>query len=115
MGRKRLSGYSLGLYRELKASANYHQHNIALLIDPTLLRSFGLGQIDLAVFLRNKILILEVKGQSYPHQSQYIRIRKTARWLGDLFKYHVQIQVYLSQGESDDKNNTRQEELRFLP
>ena len=115
--RKKLTT-NIGLKRELEASACFHQNSCPLLIDPTLLRSFGLGQIDLAFFKENKLIIAEVKGKVDPSQRQYMRIYRSAHWLGDLFKCSVQVETYMASLSTSklnrDKNNARQEEQRFL-
>ena len=109
---------NIGLKRELEASVRLYQNSQPLLIDPTLLRSFGLGQIDLAFFQKNKIVIVEVKGKAYPSKKQYMRIYKAAHWLGDLFKCSAQIETSMASQPisrvNTGKNNTRQEEQRFL-
>ena len=113
MDQKRFSKYKLnkGLSAELKASEIYHQRAIPLLVDPYLLKSFNLGQIDIAYITKSRINIIEVKNQYDPHKSQYMRINKTKKWLGDLFKRPAVLDVHLSL----NKNNARQEEKRFLP
>ena len=111
-------GENIGLRREQEASVRLYQDLQPLLVDPTLLRSFGLGQVDLAFFQREKIVIVEVKGRAHPNNKQYMRIYRTAHWLGELFKCSVKVETYMLSWPvpkvNTGKNNARQEEQRFL-
>ena len=104
----RKQGYQLGIKEEVKASKWFHRDQLVLLVDPGLLRSMGLGQIDLSRALKNKVEILEVKSSSRLNRHQYLRIRNTQQWLSYILGMPVFMEVHQS------KIISRQEETSFL-
>ena len=72
-----------------------HKKGIPLLVSPLLLRSYGLGQIDLAIFEKNELVkIFEVKS-SIPvvSVSQNKRIKKAAEFIGLIFSAAVVLEI----------------------
>ena len=68
---------------------------IPLLVSPLLLRSYGLGQIDLALFEKNDLVkIFEIKS-SIPAVSlnQRKRIKKAAEFIGLIFSAAVILDI----------------------
>ncbi len=86
-------GSSLGLKNELKFSLCFHQEGVPLLVSPLLLRSRGLGQIDLGRFIKTgqdwEIELAEVKsshlGKEVMSLKQKQRLRASGNFLGSLF------------------------------
>jgi hypothetical protein len=88
-----VSGSSLGLKNELKFSLCFHQEGFPLLVSPLLLRSRGLGQIDLGRVIKIgthwEIELAEVKsshlGKEVMFLKQKQRLRASGNFLGSLF------------------------------
>jgi len=86
-----LKNSSKGNLLEQKLSVEFHQNSIPLLISPLLLRSRGLGQVDLARFKKNTEMIIELcevkssKTGEFAMRGQHLRLRKTGVFLGIIF------------------------------
>jgi hypothetical protein len=68
-----------------------HAQGVPLLVSPQLLRSKGLGQIDLAIFHKQQLNIYEVKKTlptifSGPNTVQRRRLLRTQKFLAEIFK-----------------------------
>ena len=85
--------YLKGLEKELLCSKRFHEQGIPLLLSSQLLRSWGLGQVDLARLLRRKgewlIELNEVKDGGILSQQQRKRLKKTSIFVGLLFNCPV--------------------------
>ena len=76
---------------EAEISKKYHTQHNAVLVSPKLLRSKGLGQIDVSYMENNKIIILEVKSSRIGKQvcyssKQITRLRYSTLFLCQVFK-----------------------------
>lgn len=81
----------LGDSLEASISKNFHSQYSAILVSSKLLRSRGLGQIDIAYIKEKQIIVLEVKssqiGRKACYQSKQItRLRRSTMFLCQLFK-----------------------------
>ncbi len=88
-----------GLELEIFHSKIIHQKEIPLLISPSLLRSLGLGQIDIASFVRGAegefiIKLYEVKNSVVVKRGQRLRLQLAAEFLAKVFDLNVQL-IYL--------------------
>lgn len=88
----------LGQKFEQEISKDFHQRGIPILISPMLLRKKGLGQIDLAHLVNNKVIVYEIKSSRIGKQSLYrgkqiTRLRRSTFWLARIFKKHAQLKI----------------------
>jgi len=89
---------SRGLLNEIKASKNIHSQNTALLISPKILRSRGMGQVDLACYdsKNKKIILVEVKSSEFGIMSlqgnQMRRLMHVQSFLSQLFGVGVKLE-----------------------
>jgi hypothetical protein len=92
-----VSGSSLGLKNELKSSLRFHQTGLPLLVSPVVLRSRGLGQIDLARLIKRDhqwvVELAEVKssqlGKEVMLLNQKQRLWGSGNFLSALFGAEV--------------------------
>jgi len=71
---------------ESEYSAYIHNNAVALLVSSQLLRRRGMGQVDVAWFLKKRILIAECKsGHSILSFQQRARLRSSLFFLGSIF------------------------------
>jgi hypothetical protein len=84
---------------EKTLSLEFHQNSVPLLIEPTVLRKRGAGQVDLArfVFGQNQkvIELLEVKSGFEVTLKQRLRLRASANLIGEVFQVPVKLQYSL--------------------
>ena len=88
------SSFNKGDHLEADASELITKLGAPILISPKLLRSYGCGQVDLAVYARGKVIILEVKSRpSLISQKQLKRLRKSCHFLSTHFNAHVELKI----------------------
>lgn len=86
-----LKNTSSGESVEKKISLSFHQEGLPLLVSPVVLRSRGLGQIDLARFVKGPEMVLEiceVKSSKLGSQSmreQRRRLLQASAFLASVF------------------------------
>jgi hypothetical protein len=86
-----LKNTSKGNQLEKKISVPFHQEGLPLLISPHVLRIRGLGQIDLARFVKTPettLEICEVKSSEVGYESMRLqrrRLQRAAGFLGAVF------------------------------
>ncbi len=74
-------------------SKKYHSMYQSLLVSDKSLRSRNLGQIDIAFFAKNQLVVLEVKSSGTIKQRQLQRLEKSSRFLSGLFKRGVALYI----------------------
>ena len=99
--------YTKGSGAEAAASLVFHQKGMPLLASALLLRSLGLGQVDLAVVLGGpcpELLVIEVKSRTaisvegpeqWVGERQRGRLRQACAWLGSLLAVNCRVAVHL--------------------
>ncbi len=87
---------------ELEASRFYHQKGIPVLVSDLMLRSMGLGQIDISILEKNTtsswvLKIVEIKSSLYPGAIQLKRLRKTQDYLSRILELESKLEVKFCQ------------------
>jgi hypothetical protein len=98
MSEKVGSSRERGQLRELVVSASFHSEGVPLLVSSQVLRSLGMGQIDLARVKCSRqgqklLEICEVKSKVAPTVQQYLRLKRAGDWLGHLLALPCRIIV----------------------
>lgn len=84
---------NFGLEREKKCSRFWHTRHLAILVSSLVLRSRGLGQIDLCFKERGVLVVVEVKSYRGISPRQWSRLKKSCQWLGALLNRDVVFRV----------------------
>ncbi len=92
-------GAQKGLELEIFYSQKIHQKEIPLLVSPNLLRSIGVGQVDIASFKQEVngefvIKLYEIKNSIAIKAVQKRRLEQAAHYLSSIFDLNVQL-IYL--------------------
>ena len=74
---------------EQQISLKVHNKGTPLLISSLLLRSYGAGQVDVAVIKENEIHLVEVKNRGDISYKQIGRLKKTGHFLSKIFKKNI--------------------------
>jgi hypothetical protein len=86
---------------ELNFSKEEVGSKIPVLVSPLLLRSFNLGQIDIAFLSKNKsefiLEVYELKTSKLPSLSQLRRLKKTCNYLAQILEIEISFRVRLCQ------------------
>lgn len=82
-----------GLEFERRFSRRFHRHGRALLVSPLVLRELGLGQIDAARLVENRIEICELKLFGELSWRQKTRLMRSASYLGELLDKEVRLKL----------------------
>ena len=76
------------------SSISIHSKGIPLLIEPNVLRKRGLGQIDLSIINKDKIILYECKSHVFNvQQNQLKRLRSSLKFLCTIFHREGLIKV----------------------
>jgi len=91
--------------REILQTKYYHSLGTPFLVSPLVLRSHGLGQIDLA-YLKKKnstwqLHIIEVKTKTVPSHSQWLRLLKSQDYLSKVLEVESKLKVNFCKNEQD--------------
>ena len=88
-----------GLNRELELSKSLHANHIPLLISPSLLRSRGCGQVDIAYLLNSyhsqlwDVFLIEIKSSGHVSRRQMRRLSLSSQFVSQLFSGEIQLKV----------------------
>lgn len=89
-----------GLGLEAKFSQIYHQKHVPILLSAKILRSWGMGQTDIAVYdpKGKESVIYEVKNRPHVSDKQRYRLRKTGWLLQQLLKTPCKLKIISGDG-----------------
>lgn len=76
---------------EKSMSELLHSNRLPLLVSPMVLRSRGLGQVDVATISKKNIIVWELKSSLRLGLNQRDRIRAAASFLSQLFSKSVRV------------------------
>ena len=80
---------------EEEASLLYHARGVPLLVSPLILRSLGLGQVDVCYFDGRKgLVIVESKTRGHVSPRQRRRLLKSCAFLGAIFKRTARLEYF---------------------
>lgn len=86
---------------EKEFSQLIHSKNIAVLVSSNLLRSFNLGQIDVACLEqeqgRRRLMIYECKSSVFPSKKQWFRLLATQDYLSRVLNIETKLEVKFCQ------------------
>ncbi len=87
--------YKSGQDFEKELSERFHSRFPACLISSTLLRSRGCGQIDIAYFSKNRLVLVEAKSSKNigPSAYQMKRLRSSQRFLSLILDIPVNLTI----------------------
>lgn len=79
-------------------SLEMHKNDIPVLISPLVLRSLGVGQLDLVILKKKPsqrwmMIIYELKTSMLPGPLQMRRLKKAQEYLAIIFQMEVQLKV----------------------
>ncbi len=91
-----------GELTELKASLYYHQKGVPVLVSDLMLRSMGLGQIDISYLEKSAkkswvLKIIEMKSSVYPGTKQLRRLKQTQDYLSRILDLESNLEVKFCQ------------------
>lgn len=97
----------LGEKQESSETKKYHNLGKPFLVSSLLLRSNGLGQVDVAYLQKNsqdlnwKVKIIEVKTKTAPSRQQWQRLLKTQDFLSKVLEMESKLEVKFCQKDQD--------------
>ncbi len=97
----------LGDKQEAAETKRYHEMGKPFLVSSMLLRSNGLGQVDVAYLQKNKsnshwlVKIVEVKTKTAPSRQQWQRLLKTQDFLAKVLEMESKLEVKFCQKDQD--------------
>lgn len=82
-----------GLDFERRFSRTFHRRGCALLVSPLILRELGLGQIDAARLIQDRVELCELKLYGELSSRQRQRLMRSANYLGELLEREVVLKL----------------------
>lgn len=90
---------------EILQTRYYHSLGTPFLVSPLVLRSHGLGQIDVAYIEKKnsawQLRIIEVKTKTVPSKSQWLRLLKSQNYLSKVLEVESKLKVKFCKNEQD--------------
>ena len=94
----------LGQIQESLQTKHFHSLGIPVLISSLVLRSKGLGQIDVAYIQKTfqwKLKIIEIKTKTVPSREQWHRLLRAQDFLGKVLEMESKLEVKFCQKDQD--------------
>lgn len=94
----------LGQIQESLQTKHFHSLGTPVLVSSLILRSKGLGQIDVAYIQKTfhwKLKIIEIKTKTVPSRKQWLRLLGAQDFLGKVLEMESKLEVKFCQKDQD--------------